>query len=119
MTVNRPKFTPSGCSVVVIALDSAMPVTMPGSAIGSTMRIDTASRPKNRYRATANDAIVPSTSATAVAPSAGLHGGGQRRPARRGCARRGSTTRRSSPLGGQPNVRSVLNDEISTTSSGT
>ena len=37
--------TPSTC--VNVAL-SAMPVTMPGSAIGSTTRNETASRPKKR-----------------------------------------------------------------------
>jgi hypothetical protein len=46
---------------------SAMPVTMPGSAMGSTSRNDTASRPKKRLRDTAAAASVPSTSATAVA----------------------------------------------------
>ena len=118
MTVNSPKFTPSGCSVVVMALDSAMPVTMPGSAIGSTMRIDTASRPKNRYRATANDAIVPSTSATAVAPSPALTEAASASRAPGLCHARFHHSK-VSPLGGQPNVRSMLNDEISTTSSGT
>ena len=48
MTVNSPKSMPIGRSVVAIALDSAMPVTMPGSAIGSTTRIDTVLRPKKR-----------------------------------------------------------------------
>ena len=47
---------------------SAMPVTMPGSVIGSTTSRLTTSRPKNRYRCTANAAMVPSTSAIAVAP---------------------------------------------------
>ena len=116
--MNSPKFTPSGCSVVVIALDSAMPVTMPGSAIGSRMRIDTDSRPKNRYRATANDAIVPRTSATAVAPRPAFTdvASASRAP---GLFQARYHHSRVNPLGGQPNVRSVLNDEISTTSSGT
>src|SRR3954453_19218301 len=48
----------------------AMPVTMPGSAIGSTRRNDTASRPKNENRATPNAAIEPMTSATPVATNA-------------------------------------------------
>ena len=43
--VKRPSDTPSTC--VKVAL-SAMPVTMPGSAIGSTTRNETASRPKKR-----------------------------------------------------------------------
>src|SRR3954468_14526165 len=45
----------------------AIPVTMPGSAIGSTSRNDTASRPKKRKRATPNAAAEPSTSAIPVA----------------------------------------------------
>ena len=48
ITVNSPSSTPSGCSMVRKAFDSAMPVTMPGSAIGRTTRSDTVSRPKNR-----------------------------------------------------------------------
>ena len=47
-----------------------MPVTMPGSAIGSTIIRFNDSRPKNRKRWTASDANVPSTSATSVAPIA-------------------------------------------------
>src|SRR5437588_5611063 len=46
---------------------SAIPVTTPGSAIGSTSRKLTASRPKKRKRLTAAAAAVPSTSATTVA----------------------------------------------------
>src|SRR3954447_19341527 len=49
---------------------SAIPVMMPGSAIGSTRTNDTTSRPKNRKRCTANAASEPSTRATAVATSA-------------------------------------------------
>src|SRR3981081_126895 len=48
---------------------SAIPVMIPGSAIGSTSTSDTASRPKKRKRSTANAAIVPSTIAIAVASS--------------------------------------------------
>src|SRR5260370_577247 len=43
-----------------------MPVMIPGSAIGSTSRNDTDSRPKKRNRSIANAAIHPSTSAIAV-----------------------------------------------------
>ena len=43
--VRRPSDTPSTCVKVEL---SAMPVTMPGSAIGSTTRNETASRPKKR-----------------------------------------------------------------------
>src|SRR5919202_1462282 len=49
---------------------SAIPVTTPGRAIGSTSRKLTASRPKKRKRATAAAAAVPRTSATAVASPA-------------------------------------------------
>ena len=51
---------------------SAMPVMIPGSAIGSTSRNETASRPKKRKRCTPNDAAEPSTSAIAVASAAAL-----------------------------------------------
>src|SRR5690242_987069 len=51
---------------------SAMPVTTPGSAIGSTSRNVIASRPKKRKRLTAVAAAVPSTSAAAVARPAAL-----------------------------------------------
>ena len=47
-----------------------MPVTMPGSASGSTSRNDTVSRPKNRNRWTASAASEPSSRARAVAASA-------------------------------------------------
>src|SRR2546423_6194773 len=46
---------------------SAIPVTTPGSAIGSTSRNVIASRPKKRKRLTAAAAAVPSRSAAAVA----------------------------------------------------
>ena len=45
---------------------SAMPVTMPGSAIGSTMMNARASRPMNRLRYTAPASMLPSTIAPAV-----------------------------------------------------
>ena len=44
MIVKRPSWMPSTCVNVVF---SAMPVTMPGSAIGSTTRNEIVSRPKN------------------------------------------------------------------------
>ena len=44
-----------------------MPVTMPGRAIGRITMNEIASRPKNRERATAAAAMLPSTSATIVA----------------------------------------------------
>ena len=51
---------------------SAMPVTMPGRAIGRSSRNETTSRPKNRNRCTANAASDPSTSAVPVASSPAL-----------------------------------------------
>ena len=49
---------------------SAMPVMMPGSAIGRTNRNETESRPKNRKRAIAKAAADPSRRAAPVATSA-------------------------------------------------
>ena len=46
---------------------SAIAVTMPGSAIGSTRKSETAFRPKNRNRWTANAARLPRTRARIVA----------------------------------------------------
>src|SRR5262245_5306107 len=51
---------------------SAMPVMMPGNAIGSTNRSEIASRPKKRARASAAAAQVPSSSANTVATAATL-----------------------------------------------
>src|SRR3984893_7503736 len=48
---------------------SAMPVMIPGSAIGSTNRNEIDSRPKKRKRWTANAAIEPSSTAIAVESS--------------------------------------------------
>src|SRR2546423_8659990 len=52
---------------------SAIPVTTPGSAIGSKSRKVIASRPKNRNRLTAVAAAVPSSSAIAVAKPAAFN----------------------------------------------
>src|SRR3954447_22848519 len=49
---------------------SAIPVMIPGSAIGSTNRSETDSRPKKRARDSAAPASVPKTSASSVAMSA-------------------------------------------------
>ena len=57
------------CAVLYVAL-SAMPVTMPGRAIGSSSTNDTVSRPKKRNRWTANAASEPSRIAMSVAPAA-------------------------------------------------
>jgi hypothetical protein len=56
----------NGTSARLNAERSEIPVMIPGSAMGSTTRSDTVSRPKNRVRATAAAQSVPSTSATSV-----------------------------------------------------
>ena len=48
ITVNSPSSTPNGSSTSRNVALSAMPVTMPGSAIGRITRNETASRPKKR-----------------------------------------------------------------------
>jgi hypothetical protein len=95
-----------------------MPVTMPGSAIGSTTSSDTVSRPKNRYRCTAKATMLPSTRATAVAPRPALTDvhAASRAPVLDHARVHHSVVR---PGGGHANVRSVLNELTSTTSSGT
>ncbi len=66
------------CPTMIVQIDSriplneknelsAMPVTMPGSAIGRSSRNETTSRPKNRKRCTANAAADPSSRAITVA----------------------------------------------------
>src|ERR1700755_1887903 len=52
---------------------SAIPVMIPGSAIGRTSRNEIASRPKKRKRCTPNDARVPRTSAMNVASTAAFN----------------------------------------------
>ena len=91
---------------------------MPGSAIGSTTSSETASRPKNRYRCTANATIVPSTSAMAVAPRPAfteVHSA-SRAPAFSQARAHQSVVQLG---GGQAKVRSALNELTSTIASGT
>ena len=59
-------------STWVKVLLSATPVTIPGRAIGRMTRKEIVSRPKKRWRATASEASVPSTSAIAVAATPAL-----------------------------------------------
>ncbi len=66
ITVSRPRSIPIARNAVL----RAMPVTIPGRAIGRMTAKDTASRPKNEKRWTANASSVPRMSATVVAPSA-------------------------------------------------
>ena len=76
-----------------------MPVTMPGSAIGSTNSSVMRSLPGKRLRASANAARVPSTSAMNVA-----HGRDRQRQAHRlpdvGARERASNQRSVRPGGG-------------------
>src|SRR6266487_5067114 len=51
---------------------NAMPVTMPGKAIGKRSRNETTSRPKNRNRCTAKAASDPSANAAVVARTPAL-----------------------------------------------
>ena len=66
MIVIRPSSSP----IVRNAVLRAMPVTMPGNAMGRITRNETTSRPKKRNRWTANESSDPRMSATIVAPSA-------------------------------------------------
>ena len=75
ITVNRLRLMPK--TWVKVSL-SAIPVTIPGSAIGRMTRKETVSRPKKRWRATAIEARVPSTSAIAVATQPHLERGDER-----------------------------------------
>src|SRR5439155_10801380 len=111
------RVTPNGPRNDVNVALSAMPVTMPGSVIGSTRRKLIERRPKNRYRCTANAAIAPSTSAMAVAqspattevPSADIA------PLLAAAERH---QRRVNAVGGKPNVREALNEFSTTSASG-
>ena len=78
MIVKSPRSTPNGSGRLRKVAFSAIPVTIPGSAIGRMTRNEIASRPKKRCRATAIAASEPSTSAIAVAPSAAFSGDEQR-----------------------------------------
>src|SRR6476660_3197186 len=64
ITVKRLRSIPNTWVKVLLR---ATPVTIPGSAIGRITRNEIVSRPKNRWRDTASEARVPSTSAIAVA----------------------------------------------------
>src|SRR5689334_4103528 len=110
--------SPNGRPRVRKALFSAIPVTTPGSAIGSRTRKDTVSRPKKRYRATAKAAAVPSTIAIAVAPSAAstLVSSALRAPPACQALPHQDAVK---PVGGQLKVREELNELTSTTTSGT
>ncbi len=59
----------NGIPRLLIVVLSAMPVTMPGRAIGRTSANDSVSRPKKWKRCTASAASVPRISARTVAPN--------------------------------------------------
>jgi hypothetical protein len=113
--VRNPSSTPS---IVRKALLSAMPVTMPGRAIGRMISSETTLRPKNRVRRSARPARIPSRSAIAVARRATsmLTSSACRAPALCHATFHQWSV---SPLGGQVNVRSTLNELIITSASGT
>ena len=72
ITVNNPKLIPSGTRTVLNEALSAIPVMIPGSAIGRITRKLMESRPKKSYLATANATIEPRTIAIRVAPTPAL-----------------------------------------------
>src|SRR5688500_4283869 len=104
---------PSGVITDRQALSRAMPVTIPGSAIGSTMSRDTVTRPKNRNPCTANASIVPRPRAVAVAawPAATDVSSAGRAPVLAHAAGHGRVV---GSWGGPPDVRWRL-DELAST----
>src|SRR5262245_12886996 len=66
MIATSPNVSPIDVRELSTAYDNASAVTMPGNAIGSTRLNETASRPKNANRWTANDARLPRSSAIKV-----------------------------------------------------
>ena len=114
-TVRKPRSMPS---MVRKALLRAMPVTMPGSAIGRMISSDTVLRPKKRVRRSASPASVPSTRAITVASSATsrLVSSASRAPVLWAASFHQCSV---NPLGGQANVRSTLKEFTSTRPSGT
>ena len=94
-----------------------MPVTMPGSAIGSTIMRLSASRPKNAKRWIASDASVPSTTASTVAasPTCTLVHNASRAPVLRAASDHHWNVK---PLGGNDSDVAVLNDSTTTITSG-
>ena len=83
MIAEIPKFRPGIASTIE---DSAKAVTIPGKAIGNTSANEIVSRPKNRARAIAKDASVPSVKAITVANDADEDRVLERNRASAGCA---------------------------------
>jgi hypothetical protein len=96
----------------------AMPVTIPGRAIGSTTSRDSVSRPKKRWRWTANESRVPRTRATRVAPAAAFTEV-QRAARAPGLPQARPHQSAVKPSGGQAATRAGLKELITTTSRGT
>jgi hypothetical protein len=93
-------------------------VTIPGRAIGRTTSRDRVSRPKKRWRWTANDSRVPRTRATRVAPAAALTEV-QRAARAPGLSQARAHHSAVKPSGGQAATRAELKELITTTSRGT
>ena len=118
MIVKRPALMPkTGLSTFWMTDWSAIPVTMPGSAIGRITSSEIELRPKNLYRVSASASRLASTRAIAVAPSPAST---DVRRASRGPGALSATDHHLvvRPGGGQPNVRSELNELIATTPNG-
>ena len=113
-TVHRLSETPM---MVVNMLFRAMPVTTPGSAIGRITRRLMTSRPKNSYRCNDSASSVPSTSEMTVATTA-THREDRTASRTPGDSKALPHHSKVKPLGGQPNVRSALNEFTTTSISG-
>ena len=101
------------------ALLSAMPVTMPGSAIGRMISSETTLRPKKRVRRSASAAQRAEHQRDRGRQQRDLDADQQRVPGAGAVRGDASTSARVSPLGGQANVRSTLNELTTTSASGT
>ena len=96
--------------IVRNAVLSAIPVTMPGRAIGRMTRNETVSRPKKRKRWTANESSDPSTRATSVAPMAAWSDGQQGRAHALVAEGLHDTSRCVRPSGGHFGTSPALNE---------
>ena len=119
MIMNRPALIPNtGCSTFWIVDCSAIPVTMPGSAIGRITSTLITRLPKKSKRVSASASSAPSASAIAVAPSPAFTDVNSASRGPWACA---PSSHHSvvNDGGGQPKVRSALNELSVTTASGT
>src|SRR5258706_15391839 len=97
---------------------SEIPVTMPGSAIGSTTSNDTVLRPKNANRWTANDSADPSTTAMSEARVAVFTEVQSASVGKPPWANAFVHQLSVKPVGGHENDRAVLNDSTAITING-